>query len=205
VTLEDAIYATPQRIARGDYTKIDAEGDGLCALRADRGIECTGGLAEGAFDLSEVYDEDAYDELEEEAEPFAFGGPLWTMIDFPGKAIDIAVGEDHACYLSDAGIVRCWGNNKEGQLGDGTTRMRTGYVTVVDLKDVVEISAGDGHTCARDRGGQVRCWGAWTGPRSAAKIDAPTAVVGLTPFLGAGDLDAPAPAEVKAKSAPIAK
>ncbi|MEZ4380585.1 MAG: hypothetical protein R3A79_04525 [Nannocystaceae bacterium] len=201
VTVDDAIFATPSLIDAGDYTKLDADGSSLCALRADGELACTGSLVGVINDLSERFDEEALEEDDDEPAPFSLGGPLWRVDGLRGKAIDVAVGESHACYLSDAGIVRCWGDNKEGQLGDGTTRRRTTAVTVVDLENVVEISAGDGHTCARDRGGQVRCWGAWAGPKDDARIEAPSAVVGLAAYVVPEAIDAASASPSAASSA----
>ncbi len=54
----------------------------------------------------------------------------------------------------------CWGDNHEGQLGDGTTAPRLRPTPVPGLAGVVEIAARGFHTCARTREGRVLCWGA---------------------------------------------
>lgn len=87
------------------------------------------------------------------------GGPLTD-------AVDVAVGESHACAVLAGGQARCWGVNDHAQLGDGTRTTRYRPVVVSDptgtgpLTDVVQIDAGRYHTCARLGSGQVRCWGA---------------------------------------------
>jgi hypothetical protein len=55
--------------------------------------------------------------------------------------------------------VECWGWNRFGQLGDGTTVQRTRPTPVRGLADAREIAAGDGHTCALLDAGTVDCWG----------------------------------------------
>ena len=62
--------------------------------------------------------------------------------------------------------VACWGDNGEGQLGDGSTNAERLLPTLVadgtglnPLEGVLQVSAGDAHTCARLANEQVRCWG----------------------------------------------
>ena len=53
----------------------------------------------------------------------------------------------------------CWGDNRWGELGDGTTTERREPVAVKRLKgDIEQIVAGQHHTCAIVDGG-ARCWG----------------------------------------------
>lgn len=75
-------------------------------------------------------------------------------------AITIAVGYAHACALTNAGGVQCWGSNAYGQLGDGSTTSRTSPVDVSGLASGVSaIEAGNAHTCAITAAGGAKCWG----------------------------------------------
>lgn len=78
--------------------------------------------------------------------------------------VELAAGVRHACALVESGAVLCWGDNRFGQLGDGSTTARPLPVRVLGLeREVVAIGAGDHHSCAVLRSGDVRCWGANAG------------------------------------------
>ena len=64
----------------------------------------------------------------------------------------------HNCALLSDNTVKCWGENRYGQLGDGTKTDRTTPVLVTDLSDVKQVSAGRSHTCALLNAGTVKCW-----------------------------------------------
>jgi len=78
----------------------------------------------------------------------------------PVEAVQqLALGAYHSCALVVSGSVACWGDNQQGQLGDGSERPSTAPVWVSGLEDVVELRASDAATCARRRDGAVACWG----------------------------------------------
>lgn len=72
----------------------------------------------------------------------------------------VNLGYWHSCAITDAGGVKCWGSNSDGQLGDGTTTNRSTAVDSLALVAGVQaISLGTFHTCAITTVGGVKCWG----------------------------------------------
>ena len=68
-------------------------------------------------------------------------------------------GGYHSIALKDDGTVWVWGNNDDGQLGDGTTNSRSLPVRVAKLSEVVAVSNGVFHSLSLKSDGTVWAWG----------------------------------------------
>lgn len=75
------------------------------------------------------------------------------------EAIAVAVGGLHSCALLASGAVACWGQNEEGQLGNGTGVNSSTPVTVSGITNAVAITAGAESSCALLATGGIDCWG----------------------------------------------
>jgi alpha-tubulin suppressor-like RCC1 family protein len=79
----------------------------------------------------------------------------------------VSAGYEYSCAISIDGGLYCWGNNNNGQLGDGTYNQRTSPVQITSgptssiWKEVVASSTGGGssHTCAISSSDEIYCWG----------------------------------------------
>jgi len=79
-------------------------------------------------------------------------------LDVPATAM--ALGAVHSCALLETDNVRCWGNNENGQLGNGRSENSSIPVEVTELPDkVVQVTAGGVFTCALMQNGKLYCWG----------------------------------------------
>ena len=106
--------------------------------------------------------------------------------DLSAPLASISAGVLHTCGGATDGSLYCWGWNRDGQLGDGSTdnrdtpvRVETGGITFGS------VGAGGGHTCALTDGGAAHCWGfnlnGQLGDGSLASRATPAAVsAGLT-------------------------
>jgi alpha-tubulin suppressor-like RCC1 family protein len=71
----------------------------------------------------------------------------------------VSAGWKHSVALRSDGTVWTWGQNDQGELGDGTTTMRNIPVQVSGLSAIVMVSGGDCHTAALKTDGTVWTWG----------------------------------------------
>jgi alpha-tubulin suppressor-like RCC1 family protein len=75
-------------------------------------------------------------------------------------------GEGHTCALLQTGLLKCWGANDIGQLGDGSTTDRftpvdvhTSATNSSPLSGVVAVRGGGFYNCALLQTGTMKCWG----------------------------------------------
>jgi alpha-tubulin suppressor-like RCC1 family protein len=144
-----------------------------CAVRANGTVACW-----GSNDSGQLGDGTIATRLSPVAVTGLFGEPV----------VAIAAGEAHTCALVAFGSVRCWGDNLNGQLGDGTTDDRLTPVIPLFVGTAVAIATGgtlgSSHTCALLANGTVRCWGAngsgQLGDGTTTDRHTPTLVRGLT-------------------------
>lgn len=74
--------------------------------------------------------------------------------------VALATGVSHGCAAPKTGGVKCWGNNRYGQLGDTTLFDSTTAIPVQGISEpVTALAAGPYYTCALTQIGQVKCWG----------------------------------------------
>lgn len=67
----------------------------------------------------------------------------------------------HSCGITTLGVLKCWGNNNYGQIGDGTAGVARAVPVIISSgTNFSDISAGYVHSCAVVSGtGILKCWG----------------------------------------------
>jgi alpha-tubulin suppressor-like RCC1 family protein/phosphodiesterase/alkaline phosphatase D-like protein len=96
----------------------------------------------------------------------------------------VAAGSTHSIALKSDGTVLAWGNNGNGQLGDGTNASRTSPVVVTGLSGVVAVAVGYYHNLALKSDGTVAAWGynfdGELGDSTTTSRTSPVVVTGLS-------------------------
>jgi alpha-tubulin suppressor-like RCC1 family protein len=75
------------------------------------------------------------------------------------NVVAVAAGGFHTCALTANGLVYCWGENTNGQLGTSNTLQKLSPTLVNGLSDAIAITAGPNHTCALRAEHSAVCWG----------------------------------------------
>lgn len=113
---------------------------------------------------------------------------------------DVAVGDYNSCAITAVGLAYCWGDNAQGQIGDGTTVQRPSPALVSgghnwrtisigsqnghDADDYNGNNAGTANACGVTTDGTGYCWGGPNGVGQAG--DGTSGSARLTPTLVSG-------------------
>lgn len=74
---------------------------------------------------------------------------------------NVASGSFHTCAYEAGGRAWCWGSNRDGKLGTGSSEMTSSTPARIPkpVANVISISAGASFTCAAGDDGENWCWG----------------------------------------------
>ena len=111
----------------GTVTQITAGSDHTCALLTDGAVRCWGNNHYGQLGYGHT------DDIGDDESPVDAGN---VNVDVDRTITQIAVGQRHTCALLTDGAVRCWGRNKDGELGYGHTNDIGDDETPADAGDV---------------------------------------------------------------------
>jgi alpha-tubulin suppressor-like RCC1 family protein len=127
-----------------DAVEIIAGGAHTCARRAGGSVVCWGYNYLGQLGVGST-------------RPTSTNRPL-AVRGLTGAA-QLAAGRYHTCARREAGGVVCWGLNRKGEIGDGSTSDRSSPARVASISDAQLLAGGRWHFCVLRLTGSVWCWG----------------------------------------------
>ncbi|WP_413288347.1 RCC1 domain-containing protein [Bdellovibrio sp. HCB337] len=142
--------------------QVAAGGEFSCALLDNGTVKCWGQNTNGQLGQGSIVSlGDAGGEMGDSLPAINLG---------TGRtAVQIVASDSYACALLDNSSVKCWGNNGNGQLGQGSTAHlgdaggeMGDSLPAINLgtgRKAVQISAGSTHACALLDNSSVKCWG----------------------------------------------
>jgi alpha-tubulin suppressor-like RCC1 family protein len=134
---------TSTNVPLADVTMIASHPSGghTCALRAGGAVLCWGRNSLGQCGV------DA---------PATSAPRAYVVPDVTG-AVAVGVGSEHSCAVVGGGRVLCWGNNAQGQLGNGSTTptsspaatamVNNADAGALEIADAIAVAGGMTHTC----------------------------------------------------------
>lgn len=129
------------------FGSVQAGGLHVCALSVAGGVYCWGLNADGQVGTDPNVD-------------YAVGSPM-AVSGLSKLVSSINLGANHSCAILNDDTLKCWGNDLDGQLGDGNTTSLFTPVAVTALASsskLTSLALGEKHTClitATD----ILCWG----------------------------------------------
>ena len=133
----------PVRITNETYTSVSAAASHACAVSSGNVLRCWGDgelgqLGNGRQDIM---------------------SPPSVVMGGTNQWLSVSTSIDMTCGVQTDHSLWCWGRNNVGQVGDGSTTVRTIPTPADPARKWLAVASGDGHTCAIEEGGQVWCWG----------------------------------------------
>lgn len=149
-----------------------------CALLFNGGVRCWGDNTYGQLGDGSTQDRNR---------PVA-------VVGLGAPATSISAGAKHSCARLNTGVVKCWGDNGFGQLGNGSQESSLTPITVKGFENggAAAVNASETHTCARlsnsSAGAGMQCWGnnafGQLGDGTNTDSFVPVAVAGLSDVSG---------------------
>ncbi len=162
---------TPSAVTGGmRFTQLSAGGDHTCGVRTGNVAYCWGSNSDGQLGEGLT--------ISRSLTPIPVAGGL--------SFSQLSAGDQHTCGVTTANVLYCWGQNRDGRLGDGTTDLRTIPTIVAGVLAFKSVTAGGSHTCGITTANVAYCWGenfiGQVGDGTTTTRFSPTAVAGGLTF-----------------------
>jgi alpha-tubulin suppressor-like RCC1 family protein len=158
--------AQPSVVDLDGVTHLGCGWGHVCARRDDGTVWCWGANSDGQLGHSRPG-------------PITSVWPRPVMVSEIEDAAGLVTAGGSNCAWNDAGLLRCWGGNDQGTIGDGTLTVRWSPVTTIPV-GVVGVWSGLLNIFARTGDGELLAWGAGQegnlGAESSGTLTRPTPV-----------------------------
>jgi alpha-tubulin suppressor-like RCC1 family protein len=128
--------------------QVSAGGTTSCALLSTGAVDCWGDNTQGELGIGKKS---------------PVQSPVPVRAKLPAPALAVSAGGTNVCAVLKGGVVFCWGDNGNGQLGVGKTFSSltgsTKPLLIDGLSRVKAISVGDQYACAFVNNTTTKCWG----------------------------------------------
>lgn len=139
------IRNTPGAVAGGlKFEDISAGEDHTCAIAVDSKAYCWGW--NGFFQRGNSSDP-------RDTEPVPVTAPAGVLFQ------SVSAGAYHNCALGTDSLAYCWGQNRYGQAGNGTTNTTPTAMAVSSGLRFKQVTSGAWHSCGVTASGLAYCWG----------------------------------------------
>lgn len=143
-TDSDSLVPVQESTAATDWTQVSAGHLHTCAMKSDGGLFCWGGGSRG--ELGDGTDSGSLVPVQEAT--------------FATDWIWVTAGRTHTCAVKSSGRLFCWGEGRNGALGnDSDSNSLVPVQESTAATDWIMVSAGNDHTCAVKSNGRLFCWG----------------------------------------------
>lgn len=158
----------PTKVGVDSWTSVAVSSDASCGIKADGTLHCFGFGYTGIDQQGSATTWTRIDGTPLGQTYFGLQGASlhrWDFVVPPASSgaendwTAIAAGTDHVCGIRAGGTLWCKGQNRHGQLGDGTLEARANVVQVGAANDWVSVTAGAYGTCGIRGAGDLYCWG----------------------------------------------
>ncbi|MDB4882213.1 MAG: hypothetical protein JWL95_979 [Gemmatimonadetes bacterium] len=160
--------ATPTKVSDDAWSSLGAAYRSTCGVRSNGELHCFGfGYATPMqkIDNTTTWTRALGGSLGEDPQYVLAGITLYSVL-FTGAPQVVgpdftaaSFGGAHACGIHSNGTLWCSGANAFGQVGDGTTALRSTPVQIGTATDWTRISVAGFHTCGLRGAGDLYCWG----------------------------------------------
>lgn len=136
---------TPIAVGSDKWIAITAGDEHNCGIKIDGKLYCWGHNLYGQIGDGSQANINVFKDV-----PTAIGNDQW---------IAVKAGNNHTCAIRSDKKLFCWGDNRDGRLGDGTKGNISNVPKAIGADEWYGVGPGYDHTCGLKTDNKIYCWG----------------------------------------------